>query len=63
MMSTKKTSINIAQTLTQSRADSELKSYGALGSLGRPLYTQVKERKFFMVWEARPKLLKSITKE
>tara|TARA_Y100001954_G_scaffold36474_1_gene35423 strand:+ start:7518 stop:10499 length:2982 start_codon:yes stop_codon:yes gene_type:complete len=47
MMSTKKTTINRAQTLTQSRADSELKSYGALGSLGRPLYTQVKRKKIF----------------
>ena len=33
--------------ITQSRADSELKSYGALGSLGRPLYTQVKRKKIF----------------
>ena len=47
MMSTKKTTINRAQALTQSRADSELKSYGALGSLGRPLYTQVKRKKIF----------------
>ncbi len=47
MMSNKKATINRAQTLTQSRADSELKSYGALGSLGRPLYTQVKRKKIF----------------
>ena len=47
MISNKKTTINRAQTLTQSRADSELKSYGALGSLGRPLYTQVKRKRIF----------------
>ncbi|MEE2742790.1 MAG: translation initiation factor IF-2 [Bdellovibrionota bacterium] len=47
MMSGKKVSINKSQTLTQSRADSELKSYGALGSLGRPLYTQVKRKRIF----------------
>ncbi|MDC0255309.1 translation initiation factor IF-2 [Bacteriovoracales bacterium] len=47
MMSGKKVTINKAQALIQSRADSELKSYGALGSLGRPLYTQVKRKKIF----------------
>ena len=45
MMSGKKSNINRAQTLTQDRADSEMKSYAVGGGAGRPLYTQVKRKK------------------
>jgi translation initiation factor IF-2 len=42
-----KTPVNRSQLLNEERADSELKSYAALGSLGRPLYTVVKKKKTF----------------
>jgi translation initiation factor IF-2 len=47
MMSGKKSNINRAQTLTQDRADSEMKSYAVGGGAGRPLYTQVKRKKSY----------------
>jgi len=46
MMSGKK-STSKSQTLNQARADSELKSYGALSGTGRPIYTQVKRKKSY----------------
>ncbi len=44
MMSGKKV-VNRATHIQQSRADDELKSYSALSSLGRPIYTQLKKKK------------------
>ncbi|MCY4523901.1 MAG: translation initiation factor IF-2 N-terminal domain-containing protein, partial [Halobacteriovoraceae bacterium] len=47
MMSEKKSSFSRTQILNQTRADSELKSYATLGTLGRPIYSQVKKKKAF----------------
>lgn len=47
MMSGKKSHLNRSQTLNQTRADHELKSYVALGISGRPIYSQVKRKKAF----------------
>jgi len=47
MMSGKKTNVNKAQIITQTRADSEMKSYGAISGTGRPLYTQVKRKRIY----------------
>lgn len=47
MMSGKKAPISKAQALQQTRADTELKSYAALSSLGRPIYTQVKRKRTY----------------
>lgn len=47
MMSGKKTTISKSQTINQTRADSELKTYAALRGTGRPLYTQVKRKRIF----------------
>lgn len=44
MMSGKKGATR-SQVLNQTRADSEMKSYGALSGTGRPIYTQVKRKK------------------
>ncbi|PIK15813.1 MAG: translation initiation factor IF-2 [Halobacteriovorax sp. JY17] len=46
MMSGKK-NVNKAQTLTQERADTELKSYALGGGVGRPLYSTVKRKKTY----------------
>ena len=46
MMSGKKV-VNKAQTLTQERADSELKSYALGGGVGRPLYSTVKRKRTY----------------
>ncbi len=46
MMSGKK-QVSKATVLQQTRADQELKSYAALSSLGRPIYTQVKRKKIY----------------
>lgn len=46
MMSGKKI-VNKAQTLTQERADSELKTYGSTGGAGRPLYSTVKRKRIY----------------
>ncbi len=46
LMSGKKV-VNKAQTLTQERADSELKSYAALGGAGRPVYSTVKRKRTY----------------
>lgn len=47
MMSGKKAVMSKAQALQQTRADSELKSYAALSSLGRPIYTQMKRKRVY----------------
>ena len=47
MMSGKKSHLNRSQALNQNRADHELKSYAILGTLGRPIYTQIKKKKAF----------------
>lgn len=46
MMSGKKV-VNRATHIQQARADDELKSYSALSSLGRPIYTQLKKKKTY----------------
>ena len=47
MITRKKSNFSRSQILNQSRADNELKSYAALSTLGRPLYSQVKKKKSF----------------
>ena len=47
MMSGKKAAVSKSQVLTQTRADSEMKSYGAVSGTGRPLYTQVVRRRAY----------------
>ena len=47
MMSEKKSGFSRSQTLNQTRADSEMKSYATLSSLGRPIYSQIKKKKTF----------------
>jgi len=48
MMSGKKGAVaSKSATLNQARADSELKSYGALSGTGRPIYTQVKRKRSY----------------
>lgn len=47
MISTKKANVNKSQLITQSRADSELKSYASLSGTGRPIYTQVKRKRIY----------------
>lgn len=47
MMSGKKSVINKAQALNQSRADSEMKSYGSVSGIGRPIYTTVKRKRIY----------------
>ncbi len=47
MMSGKKASVSKSALLTQTRADSELKSYAALSGTGRPVYTQVKKKRIY----------------
>jgi translation initiation factor IF-2 len=47
MMSGKKAVVSKSALLTQTRADSELKSYAALSGTGRPIYTQVKKKRIF----------------
>ena len=46
MMSGKKI-MSRAETIAQQRSESELKSYAALGGVGRPIYTQVKRKKIY----------------
>ncbi|MCK5882199.1 MAG: translation initiation factor IF-2 [Bacteriovoracaceae bacterium] len=46
MMSGKK-QVSKAAVISQTRSDQELKSYAALSSLGRPIYTQVKRKKLY----------------
>lgn len=47
MMSGKKAAVSKSALLTQTRADSELKSYAALSGTGRPIYTQVKKKRIY----------------
>jgi translation initiation factor IF-2 len=47
MMSGKKGVVSKSQVLNQSRSENELKSYGALNSIGRPLYTNLKRKKIY----------------
>ncbi|MBK26286.1 MAG: translation initiation factor IF-2 [Halobacteriovorax sp.] len=47
MMSGKKANVSKSALLTQTRADSELKSYAALSGSGRPIYTQVKKKRIY----------------
>lgn len=47
LMSGKKPAVSRSQTLTEQRAESELKNYAALSSLGRPIYTQVKKKRIY----------------
>lgn len=47
MMSGKKSTLSKALALQQTRADTELKSYAALSSLGRPIYTQIKKKRTY----------------
>lgn len=47
LMSGKKPPVSKSQTLTEQRADSELKNYAALSSLGRPIYTQIKKKRAY----------------
>jgi translation initiation factor IF-2 len=47
LMSGKKPAVSRSQTLTEQRAESELKNYAALSSLGRPIYTQVKKKRVY----------------
>jgi len=47
LMSGKKPAVSRSQTLTEQRAESELKNYAALSSLGRPIYTQVKKKRTY----------------
>lgn len=47
IMSGKKAAVSKSQVLTQTRADSEMKSYGAVSGTGRPLYTQVVRRRAY----------------
>jgi translation initiation factor IF-2 len=56
MMSGKKTAVSKSALLTQSRADSELKSYGQVSSTGRPLYTQVKRKRVYTGPSSRTEL-------
>jgi len=42
---TAKKNVNRSQTLTEQRADSELKSYASLSGTGRPIYTQVQRKR------------------
>lgn len=45
MMSGKKIPVGRSQMLSEVKADEELKSYSALSSLGRPIYSPVKKKK------------------
>lgn len=47
MMSGKKANVSKSALLTQTRADSEMKSYAALSGSGRPIYTQVKKKRVY----------------
>ncbi|MBT3585578.1 MAG: translation initiation factor IF-2 [Halobacteriovoraceae bacterium] len=47
MMSGKKVSQTRSQVLSESRSESELKSYASLSGQGRPIYTQVKRKRIF----------------
>ncbi|MCO4793443.1 MAG: translation initiation factor IF-2 [Bacteriovoracaceae bacterium] len=47
LMSGKKANVSKSQTLTEQRADSELKNYAALSSTGRPIYTQAKRKRIY----------------
>ena len=47
MISGKKPVVNRSLKLNEQRADSELKSYSTLSSLGRPIYSAVKKKKIY----------------
>ena len=47
MVSGKK-AVGRAETIAQQRSENELKSYAALGGVGRPIYTQIKRKKVYV---------------